>query len=221
MKTSFPFLCLICFVLLFLCGCGGGSLSPAEKAKADKFLAEYGRNVIGCYLDEVRMDQDTDGNIIINHLKYFMSKGADINGRNEFDGVAIHSAAENGNVEVVKFLVSNGADVNAKSKRDRTPLHDAAVDKKNVEVIKFLVSKGADVNVKIPNYVDMTILHVVIEEWGQENLEIVKFLVSNGSDINAKDSQGQTPHDLAKRYGYKEVAEYLTSMGAKSGRELE
>ena len=51
-----------------------------------------------------------------------------------------------------------------------------------------------------------------------KNVEIAKFLVSKGADVNAQGNNGSTPLDLATSSGKIAVAEYLSSVGAKSGR---
>jgi len=138
-------LCLFGFALPFLYGCGNRvSLTATEQAKADKILAEHGKEVIPHYLFEV-LAVGTDENLVLKHLEYFVSQGADVNARDTVHWSPLHWATLGGRVETIKFLVSKGADVNAKDKKDTTPLHNAAMIG-HVEVVKFLVSQGADVN---------------------------------------------------------------------------
>ena len=57
----------------------------------------------------------------------------------------LHSAAQNGKLDVVQWLVEKGADVSASDKYGWTVLHFAAHNKK-LDVVQWLVEKGADVS---------------------------------------------------------------------------
>lgn len=210
---------IVCLAM-FLFNIRGGApvLTAAERAETDQGIALYGRNVIVHYLGSLNKDKDTDYNLVLKYLKYFVSKGADVNAKVETkngDGATpLLAAAAFGNVEVVKFLVSKGADVTV-GMRGITPLHLAGDSKdKDGEIAKFLVSKGADVNAKIDKdhkkYGGSTPLHVAAEG----NIEVVKFLVSKGVDVNAKNSTGQTPLHVAVKEGNVEVVKFLVSKGA-------
>lgn len=60
----------------------------------------------------------------------------------------IHTAAENGDLELVKKLISeNPKLVDAPDREGKTPLHYAAA-KGNLEVVEFLVKNGANVNAR-------------------------------------------------------------------------
>jgi len=52
------------------------------------------------------------------------------------------------------------------------------------------------------------------------NIETIQFLVSKGVNVNAQNKDGETPLDLAKEKSHTEAAEYLESIGAKSGEDL-
>jgi hypothetical protein len=103
----------------------------------------------------------------------------------------LHSAARGGNVEITKFLVSKGADVDAEAIDGTTPLHLAA----NVEIAKFLISKGAYVNATTKR--------------GWTPLDIAR-----GGEMPL----GPPPFPTITIEGNTLVAEYLESIGAKSGQ---
>jgi len=156
MQTTFKFFvsCLLCLALLMVSGCGGGgslftesvpSLTPAEQAEVDKFIAEHGTGAIIRYM--MTTNKDTDENRALKYLKHFLSQGADVDAKNSNGWTSLGVAALRGHVEISNFLVSKGADVHAKSNGGYTPLH-AAAEEGHIEVVKFLISKGADVNVE-------------------------------------------------------------------------
>lgn len=79
-------------------------------------------------------------------VKYLISKGADINIKDNDGVTALMMASAKGHLEVVKYLIDNGADINAKASVDTTSLMVASYYE-HLEVVKYLISKGADVNV--------------------------------------------------------------------------
>ncbi len=48
-------------------------------------------------------------------MKYLKSVGADINAKSNNSYTPLHSASQNGHLEVVKYLKSVGADIHAKN----------------------------------------------------------------------------------------------------------
>ena len=60
-----------------------------------------------------------------------------------------------------------------------------------------------------------TLLHKIAKRGGEkgerssitrkENIAIVEYLISRGADVNAKDNDGQTPLDLAKKRQEEEI----------------
>jgi len=166
MKTIFQFIsCLLFLALLFSLGCGNKvetpKLSPDEQAKADKLLAVHGKNVIVYYFNEegearlenyLDVDKDMVENII-RHLKYFVSKGANVNAKDNYDYTPLHVAAYYGKIDIVKFLVSKGSDVHARNNEGGTPFHTAVTNyfrdqEDRLEIVKYLVSEGVDTTAK-------------------------------------------------------------------------
>ncbi|MBC8472996.1 MAG: CocE/NonD family hydrolase [Planctomycetes bacterium] len=180
----------------------------------------------------------------IERVKLLLSKGADVNAKDEKKNTPLRSAVESGSMEAVQLLVEAGADVNAGS----WPPLCMAVDKNNTAIAEYLIERGADVNAPegwtplqeapyVSNNVEMvelliakgadinagpwTALHGAMDK---ERWEIAKLLIANGADINVKDSSGKTPLDYAFSSGRKDMArlilERTTDFTAKDNKGL-
>ena len=218
-------LCLFCFALTLLSGCGSGvpKLTPAEQTEVDKYLEEHGREAIVHYLWS---SGESDEALTLKYVQYFLSQGADIGAEwNRMTPLSL--AIQKDQLSIVNFIVSKTGGIKSKHDDGYTPLHIATKEGKNASVelfiskgadvnakadggvtplhmavmrsqgkiVELLVSKGADVNAKT-SY-GLTALHYEAGS-GDASVEIVKFLVSKGADANAKDSSGYTPLDNAK-----------------------
>ena len=149
-------------------------------------------------------------------VKFLVSHGADVNGKDTDGSTVIHRAANrNEKLAIIRFLVSKGAgiNINTQDMGGDTPLHVAAFSG-YVAVAQYLVSQGADVNIQ--NREGCTPLHQPLSQYSlNNNLEMVKYLVSQGADVNAKDKKGSTPLHLAVSEKEKaEIAKFLISAGA-------
>ena len=134
-------------------------------------------------------------------VEYLVAHGADVDAKNSRDETPLHAAAAKGHKEIVELLIAKGAEVNAENMRGKTPLQLAA-DKKHNEMVELLIENGADVS-----------LHTAARHG---LLEKLKELIGKGADVNAKNSEGQTPLDLASGKGHKDIVELLVEKGADS-----
>lgn len=75
-------------------------------------------------------------------VELFLSKGCDVNEKDEVGNTPLHCAAQYGKAELVMILVERGADINAKNTFEDTPLK-LAENKGYVTIIDYLKSKGA------------------------------------------------------------------------------
>ncbi|MDR2763300.1 MAG: protein kinase, partial [Planctomycetaceae bacterium] len=88
-----------------------------------------GMNMDGFTLLHIAVYYNAD----IDIVKYLVSKGIDVNTKDNKGCTPLHWAAGyNVNIEVLEYLVSQGADVNAKNYIGETPLHYAALNNNNV-----------------------------------------------------------------------------------------
>lgn len=123
----------------------------------------------------------------------------DVNAK-DGNGIApLHEAAFNGMWLMVDVLIQNGADVNATSHSGNTPLHMAM--RKEGEL-----------------WNDPTLLHLATWSGNHPNMVfdvtneyVVKSLLKSGANRNARNNNGQTPLNLAKRKDLQEIAHIISS----------
>lgn len=142
---------------------------------------------------------------------------------------------ENANLEKLNFLLSVGFQINKRDKNGNTPLH-LAVQLKRSEMIPMLLSNNA--NVFISNNIGVSPLSFVLTERTEylknfssslrnksdamgdtilhyaarfATAEIVQQLLNDAHNRDAKNLEGQTPLDMAKRWGKKEIVNLLAS----------
>jgi serine protease inhibitor len=95
--------------------------------------------------EEVLFTAVRKGNI--EQVRLLISKGADVNIKNNVYCTPLHYAAEYGHLVVTELLIANGADINAQTMNNLTPLHMAA-RRGHYNVVDLLMEKGADIDIK-------------------------------------------------------------------------
>lgn len=123
------------------------------------------------------------------------------------DVEAINNAIEAGHSKLASNMIEQIQDINTDTSGQWTPLM-CAVYCGNYDIVKLLIKKGADVNVTCEDTdgYACSALHIAAY---CDSLDIIKYLIDNGADIHLKDSNGQTPYDLAKEYGIDENMKLL------------
>ncbi|HOE38549.1 MAG TPA: ankyrin repeat domain-containing protein [Bacteroidales bacterium] len=122
----------------------------------------------------------------------------------------LHSYAQKGLINPVQYIVENKKnDINAKDRSGGTALI-YAVQSNQYDVTKYLLKNGA---LQTYGWDAYPIHHAITDS----NLEMVKLLVEHGANVNCKNSEGQTPLQMAKEYyGYKtEIIEFLIEKGGR------
>jgi ankyrin len=141
-------------------------------------------------------------------LRLLLAAGASVS---EFDSSArtsLHWAAKRGDLSAAEILIKHKADVNAKKRAGvYTPLHQAATK----EMAELLIRHKADVNAGIEEKT-ATPLHWAVED---QNKDVVEVLLKHRADVTAKNGARETPLEIARRIGAKEIVELLRRYGAK------
>ncbi|RZK11025.1 MAG: ankyrin repeat domain-containing protein [Flavobacterium sp.] len=131
-------------------------------------------------------------------IKYFLSKGVDVNKEdNEGNTVFMNAVASNNEIQVISMLLENVRDINHKNKKGVTALAQAF--KSNTpEIVSLLLEKGANVNVVDANGDNLTAY--LIQSYNPKKVEEfeakVKILKENRFNIATPQKNGNTVYHL-------------------------
>jgi len=130
-------------------------------------------------------------------VRLLISKGADVNAKDEEDKTPLHHAAEVGEIQVVQLLIKAGADLNIKDKDGESPA-DCARSNWHTDVVRLLVSKGADITLDLAAYLG----------------DVAKVRNLIGSDPHVDESQLNRALHISLNGAHIDVAEFLLDKGA-------
>jgi len=156
------------------------------------------------------------GDYVVNLL---LSKGADVEARDEEGSTPLIEAASRGGTNDVKMLLERGANANAKDNTGLTALIAAAcacavIDMPDTfDSMKLLLEKGAAIDAKTA---DGDTALMVAAGAGRRN--IVKLLLDRGAPIEGKNTNGETALMIAalgSAYPTIETTELLLDRGGK------
>ncbi|PWU20664.1 MAG: hypothetical protein C5B50_03420 [Verrucomicrobia bacterium] len=157
-------------------------------------------------------------------VEYLLSRGAAVNGIQEFGPTPLHYAVANGHKAVVSLLLTNGASPSARTRAGITPLHIAAA-KGYEAVAEALLDSGASISARTdgyespPSFEDLhytigpgrTALHLASEHG---YTAVVESLVARKADLNAQDNEGQTALGYAAVERHESILKALLSAHA-------
>jgi ankyrin repeat protein len=126
-------------------------------------------------------------------IALLLDKDASVTLANADGDTPLHRAAQSGDLPTVKLLFQRNAFVDTRNRRGETPLFKAASEGA-VPVAEYLISRGGVVNRS--DLFDNTPLHRAALKG---HLEMVKLLLRYKADPAAKNVDGQTPADLARK----------------------
>ena len=148
--------------------------------------------------------------------KFLSDKGAHPNVRGYDENTPLHSAACNGDLEMVQVLLEYKGDVNARNKNGKTSLHLTSQGSNSLQglnigpsssnVARLLLERGADVNARAND--QSTPLHLAAARFGR--VEVVHVLLQHGVNVGTKDSRGKTALQVASEKGNDEIMKLLS-----------
>jgi cytohesin len=157
----------------------------------------------------------------LEKAEYLVSKGADLDIKDDEGMAPLHRAARNHFIGFTNFLIDKGADVNAKDREDNTPLdlvrYNASKsgsgplsDKSEREAIRSitftLILHGARAEKRVPSS--------IIEAAIFGDTAKVKEFIRSGADVNSQDDSDMAALHYAVARGQKDVVQLLIANGA-------
>lgn len=169
-------------------------------------------------------------------VELLIAKGADVNTtRGQMKKTPLYLAAERGHYEVAKTLIAAGANVEIEDMSKRTPLA-VAVTSWRKDIAELLIANGASVDFPALHFAcfmgDLDKVKKLIEQGARidqqdrkgleplvyaalgGNKDIMRYLKEKGVDINARHGERDYILNKVARYGDKDMAQLLISMGA-------
>ena len=146
-----------------------------------------------------------DGNL--EKVKYYVSKGYNINKVDDSKTTPLMHASAYGHIEIIKFLVKNGAKLDLKNIHGYTALIRACINN-HTEVIKYLIEKDANVNIYDKEGDSPLIL---ASKLGNE--EIIKMLINKKADIHHLNKKNQNCLLISSYYYYMPIVFFLILLG--------
>jgi ankyrin repeat protein len=130
-------------------------------------------------------------------VRTLLARGADPNARDEEGRTPLFSAVLGGSLALLGLLLESKADVNARDAHGSTALHVAA-EEVLPEAAALLIGRGADVNAQDEEG-NPPLSRAVKSARGR--YEVVRLLLEAGAKDDIPNSAGETPRELAERFG--------------------
>lgn len=192
-------LLLVLSFLYFSCGKGDKQTTDDSKKENSKEL-----RVTVSKADFFKAVKDNEPAKVKDYLEKDKNLVKAIDSSSGINETALGISTFGGYKEITEMLVKNGADVNYQDAFGIAPMHGAARTNRT-EIIQVLIENKANVNLATPDGKE-TPLHYAAK---YNNPDVVKLLLEKGADKTAKDSQGMTPYDAAKKDNADKVLDLL------------
>ena len=137
----------------------------------------------------------------VAQVRRLIAAGVDVDATDASGDVPLIMAAYLGHTEITGLLLDAGADVTAVDPGMKATALHAAAYAGRTDPARLLIEHGIDVNAQGP-YNGYTALHDAI--W-QNNVDTARVIVEAGADLTLRNHEGQTPLEMAKARGRKQI----------------
>jgi ankyrin repeat protein len=132
-------------------------------------------------------------NANLNGVSDLINSGVNVNGFDELGRTALCFAAERNHKEMIRYLLESGADPNLSQ-----PLH-RSIGHGDIESISILLDAGAEIDGRGTSGSTALMFATMISPYFADSSKAVQFLIEKGADVNARDNNGMSVVDYAKR----------------------
>ena len=161
------------------------------------------------------MHRETDPEKTLETVKLLVEAKAMVNARDDYGITPVYLAIDD--LNILKYLAEHGAYLESGNAcGGQTPLHWAIGKNVTMKTIEFLVEHGAKLDeIDGDGY---TPLHRAVLD---KRADVVKCLAEHGANLNlVMEKDWKTALDLAEENHLSEIAGYLKSRGAVSGKSI-
>lgn len=134
-----------------------------------------------------------------------LANSADVNQLDPNGDAPLIISAYKGHTQITQLLLEAGADLGVRDPGMKATALHAAAYAGRTEDARLLIRHGIELNVQGP-YNGYTALHDAI--W-QNNVETARVIVEAGADLSLKSHEGQTPLEMAKARGRREISQLI------------
>ncbi|WP_264376385.1 MULTISPECIES: ankyrin repeat domain-containing protein [unclassified Wolbachia] len=193
--------------------------------KSEDIVVEFNREKEQTQLDKELSDAVQSNSF--SKVKSLVSRGANINAKDNDGNTLLHNAAREDRLDAVKCLIDNGANINVKNNRNLTPLQVVGSNSNIERVLRqahldkelLLTVKSEEVLKTINNLIVKGInggedRHGAYYFAWAGDLGTVKFIVQNEGGVNVTDKYGCTLLHWAALKGHSDIAKFLVDKGA-------
>jgi len=191
--------------------------TPLHWAICGEYYSEV-RTVLERYRLDVRwsdsdqyeaLEREIRQRFVLRMVEFLVSRGADIEAKDNRGRTALHYAASEGYDQAVEFFLAKGVDIDAKDEDGETPLCRALLGG-HTAAARVLAARGAE-KVDLSQKTDRLLVHPAVKK---VDAVLVGLLLANGADADERDERAETPLHRAAQAGYKDVARALLDGGA-------
>lgn len=220
--------------ILILQGCApGGENMLSEQEKEENTMTQELHNAIELndtntvsklINDGANLDvQDENGrtatmlatyNNDVATAKVLIEAGADVNIQDDMQNNPFLFAGAEGYLDILKLTIEAGADPTITNRYGGTALIPAS-EHGYLDVIKELLT-STEIDVNHVNNLGWTALieAIILNNGNEVQQETVQLLIDYGADVNIPDENNDTPLQLARNKGFKEIEQILLNAGA-------